>query len=56
MLRFSLFGFPITVEPWFWLGTMLLDKISREGIDSLSVEERQALARTSAELKERSRR
>jgi len=34
----------------------LLDKISREGIDSLTDEERLALDRTSAELKERSRR
>ena len=34
----------------------LLDKISRDGIDSLTNEERQTLARTSAALKERSRR
>jgi len=24
MLRFSVFGFPVTVELWFWLGTVLL--------------------------------
>ena len=37
MLRFSLFGFPITVEPWFWLGTVLLGANQIAGLLGLKI-------------------
>ena len=37
MLRFSLFGFPVTVEPWFWLGTLLLGANQVAGLMGLQM-------------------
>ena len=37
MLRFSIFGFPVTVEPWFWLATALLGMGQATGLYGLLV-------------------
>ena len=37
MLRFALFGFPITVEPWFWLGAVLLGSNRIAGMLGLQI-------------------